>query len=57
MLSSFIVKRGIDIMKVKEEIKKSNEVIEESNPATLEEVVEMAKVYEKSKGMSEEKEL
>lgn len=44
-------------MKVKEETKESNIVVEESNPATLEEIAELAKTYDKNKAMSEDKEI
>ena len=44
-------------MRVKEETKESNKIVEESNPATLEEVVELEKAYEKNKGMQEDKEI
>ena len=42
-------------MKVKDEIKEAKQVIEESSPATLEEIAEIAK--DKNKGMQEDKEL
>lgn len=44
-------------MRVKEETKESNKIVEESNPAALEEVVELEKTYEKNKGMQEDKEI